>query len=89
MTALATREEELTLGTLDITDTDLYVERGYPWREWICCGGGSGLLVRASGVRALLGDHKVRGHPVHLEAARAVLEPAASAAGAPLPDGLG
>ncbi len=34
MTATATRGEELMLGTLDITDTDLYVERGYPWREW-------------------------------------------------------
>jgi cholest-4-en-3-one 26-monooxygenase len=26
--------DELTLNTLDITDTDLYVERGYPWRDW-------------------------------------------------------
>lgn len=34
MTAIATRDEQLTLGTLDITDTDRYVERGYPWREW-------------------------------------------------------
>ncbi|HEX6030327.1 MAG TPA: cytochrome P450 [Tepidiformaceae bacterium] len=34
MTAVATRGEELTLGTIDITDTDLYVQRGYPWREW-------------------------------------------------------
>jgi cholest-4-en-3-one 26-monooxygenase len=24
----------LTLGNLDITDTDLYVQRGYPWKEW-------------------------------------------------------
>jgi cholest-4-en-3-one 26-monooxygenase len=27
-------EERITLDTLDITDTDLYVKRGYPWREW-------------------------------------------------------
>jgi len=32
MTQLA--ERPLTLDTLDITDTDLYVKRGYPWREW-------------------------------------------------------
>ncbi len=24
----------LTLDTIDITDTDLYVQRGYPWKEW-------------------------------------------------------
>jgi cholest-4-en-3-one 26-monooxygenase len=27
-------EEPITLDTLDITDTALYVKRGYPWREW-------------------------------------------------------
>src|SRR5215213_8544158 len=27
-------EERLTLDSLDITDTALYVERGYPWAEW-------------------------------------------------------
>ncbi|MGI8422950.1 MAG: cytochrome P450 [Chloroflexota bacterium] len=27
-------EESITLDNLDITDTALYVERGYPWREW-------------------------------------------------------
>jgi cholest-4-en-3-one 26-monooxygenase len=31
---LAEREEQITLDTLDITDTDLYVKRGYPWKEW-------------------------------------------------------
>lgn len=27
-------EQPLTLDALDITDTALYVQRGYPWREW-------------------------------------------------------
>src|SRR5262249_57878861 len=27
-------EDRITLDTLDITDTDLYVKRGYPWKEW-------------------------------------------------------
>ncbi|HEY7293835.1 MAG TPA: cytochrome P450 [Dehalococcoidia bacterium] len=27
-------ETPITLDTLDITDTSLYVTRGYPWREW-------------------------------------------------------
>lgn len=27
-------DEALTLDTLDITDTALYVQRGYPWKEW-------------------------------------------------------
>ena len=27
-------EEKLTLDNLDITDTALYVERGYPWEAW-------------------------------------------------------
>jgi len=27
-------EETPTLETLDITDTDLYVKRGYPWKAW-------------------------------------------------------
>jgi cholest-4-en-3-one 26-monooxygenase len=31
---LAEREEQITLDNLDITDTDLYVKRGYPWKEW-------------------------------------------------------
>jgi cholest-4-en-3-one 26-monooxygenase len=31
--AVATADE-ITLETLDITDTDLYVTRGYPWKEW-------------------------------------------------------
>ena len=26
--------DEIALDTLDITDTDLYHSRGYPWREW-------------------------------------------------------
>ncbi len=26
--------DRLTLDTIDITDTDLYVERGYPWEHW-------------------------------------------------------
>ena len=34
MTAPAIDREPLTLANLDITDTDLYVERGYPWKEW-------------------------------------------------------
>ncbi|MEX0781349.1 MAG: cytochrome P450 [Dehalococcoidia bacterium] len=34
MTTAAAPQDELTLANLDITDTDLYVERGYPWREW-------------------------------------------------------
>lgn len=33
MTTIA-REAPITLDNLDITDTDLYVQRGYPWREW-------------------------------------------------------
>ena len=32
MPALA--PDRISLATLDITDTDLYVERGYPWQEW-------------------------------------------------------
>ncbi|HLZ73010.1 MAG TPA: cytochrome P450 [Dehalococcoidia bacterium] len=27
-------EQRITLDTLDITDTERYVARGYPWREW-------------------------------------------------------
>src|SRR5438105_10487592 len=27
-------EAAITLDNLDITDTDLYVKRGYPWQEW-------------------------------------------------------
>src|SRR5262245_4764931 len=27
-------EDRITLDTLDITDTALYVKRGYPWKEW-------------------------------------------------------
>ena len=27
-------EEPITLDNLDIADTDLYVKRGYPWKEW-------------------------------------------------------
>ncbi|MGH2588958.1 MAG: cytochrome P450 [Dehalococcoidia bacterium] len=27
-------QQPVTLDTLDITDTDLYVKRGYPWAEW-------------------------------------------------------
>ena len=34
MTTIAATPTELTLDTLDITTTALYVERGYPWREW-------------------------------------------------------
>ena len=34
MTAPALDREQITLQNLDITDTDLYVERGYPWKEW-------------------------------------------------------
>jgi cholest-4-en-3-one 26-monooxygenase len=34
MTSTMARDEEITLENLDITDTDLYVQRGYPWREW-------------------------------------------------------
>ncbi len=26
--------DQLSLATLDITDTDLYVQRGYPWADW-------------------------------------------------------
>ena len=26
--------DQLSLATLDITDTNLYVQRGYPWAEW-------------------------------------------------------
>ncbi len=33
-TAPALERDSLTLHNLDITDTDLYVERGYPWKEW-------------------------------------------------------
>lgn len=34
MTSPALERDSLTLHNLDITDTDLYVERGYPWKEW-------------------------------------------------------
>jgi len=34
MTAPALERPDLTLRDLDITDTDLYVQQGYPWREW-------------------------------------------------------
>ena len=34
MTAPALDRDEITLQNLDITDTDLYVQRGYPWKEW-------------------------------------------------------
>lgn len=34
MTQAALDPEAISLDTLDITDTDLYVQRGYPWREW-------------------------------------------------------
>jgi cytochrome P450 len=34
MAAPTLARDELTLQNLDITDTDLYVQRGYPWREW-------------------------------------------------------
>jgi cholest-4-en-3-one 26-monooxygenase len=34
MAAPVLTREQLTLQNLDITDTDLYVQRGYPWKEW-------------------------------------------------------
>jgi cholest-4-en-3-one 26-monooxygenase len=34
MATAATLDSPLTLDNLDITDTDLYVQRGYPWKEW-------------------------------------------------------
>ena len=34
MTAPTLERPGLTLQNLDITDTDLYVQRGYPWPEW-------------------------------------------------------
>src|SRR5690348_775951 len=34
MATAATLDAPLTLDNLDITDTDLYVQRGYPWKEW-------------------------------------------------------
>lgn len=34
MTAPALERDQITLHNLDITDTDLYVQRGYPWKEW-------------------------------------------------------
>ena len=41
---------EPTLDTLDIHSTDLYVERGYPWKEWdllrgLFYGVGLGMLL--------------------------------------------
>lgn len=34
MSAHTAARPEVTLANLDITDTDLYVQRGYPWAEW-------------------------------------------------------
>jgi cholest-4-en-3-one 26-monooxygenase len=34
MTTTAFERDTLTLQNLDITDTDLYVQRGYPWPAW-------------------------------------------------------
>ncbi|HKS92465.1 MAG TPA: hypothetical protein VJQ83_11090, partial [Tepidiformaceae bacterium] len=34
MAAPTIESDAITLEDLDITDTDLYVRRGYPWKEW-------------------------------------------------------
>lgn len=34
MAAPALERDTINLQNLDITDTDLYVQRGYPWKEW-------------------------------------------------------
>ena len=65
----------LTLDNLNITDTSLYVDYGYPWEAWdILRREAPVYWYLAAQLRAVLGDHQARRHPLHLFPSRAVLE---------------